>query len=125
MPRPVQARAWWADVEDVRERIERKRERERRTQRTALVSDGRAVAGAPAVRRGVRDVRPGRHLMVVPSGRPVPSGLPAQGDAPLFAHRRRRRRALRRVGPRPDRVAAWAVVLGFALVLAAALSAHG
>lgn len=120
MPRPAQAHAWWAEVEDVRERIERKRERERRAHHGVPAGrDGRPAVSAPAVRRGVREVRPGRHLMVVPSGRPVP------GDAPLFAHRRRRRRTLQRVGPRPDRVAAWAVVLGVALVLAAVLSAHG
>jgi hypothetical protein len=28
------------------------------------------------------------------------------------------------VGPHPDRIASWAVVLGFGLVLAALLSAH-
>jgi len=28
------------------------------------------------------------------------------------------------VGPNPDRIASWAVVLGFMLVLAALLSAH-
>jgi len=28
------------------------------------------------------------------------------------------------VGPRPDRIASWAVALGFLLVLAAILSAH-
>jgi hypothetical protein len=120
MPPPAQARAWWADVEDERERIERKRERERQARQAAsLGRDGLTVVRAPAVGRGVREVRPGRHLMVVRSQPPTPS------DAPLFAHRRRRRRALQRVGPRPDRVAAWAVVLGFALVLAAAISAHG
>jgi hypothetical protein len=29
-----------------------------------------------------------------------------------------------RVGPRPDRIAAWAVALGFLLVVVAVLSAH-
>jgi hypothetical protein len=41
---------------------------------------------------------------------------------------RRRRRPRRTpsewVGPHPDRIASWAVVMGFALVLAALLSAH-
>ncbi len=41
------------------------------------------------------------------------------------ARRRPRPRAAYRVGPRPDRIAAWAVVLGFLLVAAAILSAHG
>jgi hypothetical protein len=30
-----------------------------------------------------------------------------------------------RVGPRPDRIASWAVLLGFTLVIAALVSAHG
>lgn len=39
---------------------------------------------------------------------------------------RRRPRAsfAQRLGPRPDRIAAWAVVMGVALVLVALLSAH-
>jgi len=41
-------------------------------------------------------------------------------------HRRRpRRTAMEWVGPNPDRIAGWAVVLGFTMVLAALLSAHG
>jgi hypothetical protein len=40
------------------------------------------------------------------------------------ARRRPRPRMTHRVGPNPDRIAAWAVVLGVALVLAALLSAH-
>jgi hypothetical protein len=41
-------------------------------------------------------------------------------------HRRRPRRTPAEwVGPHPDRIAGWAVVMGFALVLAALLSAHG
>jgi hypothetical protein len=39
--------------------------------------------------------------------------------------RRPRPRAIQRVGSRPDRIAAWAVALGFLLVLVAILSAHG
>ena len=38
--------------------------------------------------------------------------------------RRPRPRLAQRVGPNPDRIAAWAVVLGVTLVLAALLSAH-
>ena len=108
MPRAAEARAWWADVEDVRERIERKRERERQSSLEGSVP-----------RRGVREVRPGRRLTVIRAG--VPSN-----DAPSLsaARRRPRRRLTQSVGPRPDRVAAWAVVLGFALVFAAILSAH-
>jgi hypothetical protein len=125
MPRPAQARAWWADVEDVRERIERKRERERQARGPVrLIADGKAVAALPASKRGVREVRPGSHLLAVPvAGRQRAPGARAAVGVP--ARRRARRGAMQRIGPHPDRAAAWAVVLGFALVLAAILSAHG
>ncbi len=51
----------------------------------------------------------------------VRTGVPAE----RYSRRRPRRRAMHRVGPRPDRIAAWAVGLGFLLVLVAVLSAHG
>jgi hypothetical protein len=41
------------------------------------------------------------------------------------ARRRPRARPMERVGPRPDRVAAWAVALGFLLFAVAVLSTHG
>lgn len=142
MPQPAQARAWWADVEDVRERIEHRRAHERqaragapapRPRRAAAIADGagssavRAPAtphGAePATLRGVREVRPGRHLTVVRS-LAGPTGGTAAGS---LARRRPTgvaRGVARQMGPRPDMLAAWAVALGFALVLAAILSAH-
>jgi hypothetical protein len=109
MPRAAEARVWWADVEDVRERIERRRERER---------SARSNVRPTAVQRGVREIRPGRRLVVV-------SDASIATPAPRDARRRPRRRVVQVVGPRPDRVAAWAVALGFLLVLAAILSAHG
>jgi len=111
MPRAAEAREWWADVEDVRERIERRRERERRAR-----SSVRPTAVSVA-QRGVREIRPGRRLVVVSDTAAPP--------LPRDARRRPRRRFVQVVGPRPDRVAAWAVALGFLLVLAAILSAHG
>jgi hypothetical protein len=110
MPRAVEARAWWAEVEDVRERIELRRERERSR---ALGRPG--AVGVPAMRRGVREVRTAKRLMLVDNGLPK-------------AHEQRprpRARPIERVGPHPDRIAAWAVALGFLLVLAALLSTHG
>jgi hypothetical protein len=107
MPRASEARAWWADVEDVRERIERRRDGERRA----------ATAGrnaAPAMRRGVREIRPGQRLML------VERAAPPSRDS----RRRPRLPAAQRVGPRPDMIAAWAVALGFVLVAVAILSAH-
>jgi hypothetical protein len=109
MPRASEARAWWADVEDVRERIERRRAREERLQATD------SATAVPAARRGVREIRPGRRLMLVESAAP-----PARDS-----RRRPRPRAVQWVGPRPDRIAAWAVGLGFLLVVVAILSAHG
>jgi hypothetical protein len=50
----------------------------------------------------------------------VDSAAPSARDS----RRRPRRRAVQRVGPRPDRIASWAVALGFLLVLVAVLSAH-
>jgi hypothetical protein len=109
MPRASEARAWWADVEDVRERIERRRDGERR----AATAAGRSTA--PAMRRGVREIRPGQRLMLVERAAPPP---------PRDSRRRPRLSAAQRVGPRPDMIAAWAVALGFLLVAVAILSAH-
>lgn len=108
MPRAAEARAWWADVEDVREKIERRRARELR-ERAAAGGEGMSTLG-----RGVREVRPGRRLMLVASQAPPPGP----------ARRRPRPRRIERIGPHPDRIAAWAVALGAMLVLAAILSAH-
>ncbi|HEV7937524.1 MAG TPA: hypothetical protein VGP18_05810 [Solirubrobacteraceae bacterium] len=108
MPRASEARAWWADVEDVRERIERRRDGERR----AATAAGKNVA--PAMRRGVREIRPGQRLMLVERAAPLPRD----------SRRRPRLPAAQRVGSRPDMIAAWAVALGFLLVAVAILSAH-
>ena len=108
MPRASEARSWWVDVEDVRERIEVRRARERPTAGVAMPATSR---------RGVREIRPGRRLIL------VESDAPAAREAEV--RRRNRPRAPRGLGPNPDRIAAWAVLLGFLLVLAAALSAHG
>jgi hypothetical protein len=108
MPRASEARAWWADVEDVRERIDRRRDSERR----AAILAGRNVV--PVMRRGVREIRPGQRLMLVERAAPPPRE----------SHRRLRLPAAQRIGPRPDRIAAWAVALGFLLVTVAILSAH-
>ncbi len=110
MPRAAEAREWWAEVDDVRERIERRRAR----------------MGTP-MPRGVRVVRS--------ESRPAPvrlmsidarmSAAAARSARTSGAGRRRPRpRPAQLVGPRPDRIASWAVALGFLLVLAAILSSH-
>jgi hypothetical protein len=121
MPRAAEARAWWADVEDLRERIERRQAREGMARVDGGVHDTdssvgmRTAAEALTVRRGVREIRPGRRLMLVETAAPPPR----------VGRRRPRPRPAQRVGPRPDRIASWAVALGFVLVLVALLSAHG
>ncbi|HSZ70296.1 MAG TPA: hypothetical protein VK756_08030 [Solirubrobacteraceae bacterium] len=113
MPRPAAAREWWAEVDDVRERIERRRARE----------------GVPA-RRGVRVVRPEAHaasarLLTVDARATASAARGARRvSGPATGRRRPRPRPAQLVGPRPDRIASWAVALGFLLVLAAILSAH-
>ncbi|HEY3828898.1 MAG TPA: hypothetical protein VGL57_06855 [Solirubrobacteraceae bacterium] len=111
MPRGSEAREWWAEVDDVRERIERRRARE----------------GGPT-RRGVRVVRPESRptpvrLMSVDARLSASAARDASAGTRL-ARRRPRPRPAQLVGPRPDRIASWAVALGFLLVLAAILSAH-
>jgi hypothetical protein len=181
MPQP-EPRAWWSDVQDLRDSIERKREREaRRGLRLDARSAARAVAerteGEPASRpgeippavtdptemaSGVHDfmesddlewaARPRRRfertaperrgrfaraehdapaetspLSVPPRRRTVeitghPVGGPTLPRLVEIDRRRPARRAVERVGPRPDRIALWAVVLGFFLILVAVTS---
>jgi hypothetical protein len=194
-----ETRAWWDDVQHVRDSIERKREDEaRRGLRLDARSAARAVAeraageanaaaGTPdapdagpddwAPRRGrrferaaperrgrfARADREGRqrgangephpdagHPAAAPLGRPAraDAGHPSEAPRPLTVPRRRRtveitgrtvgapalprlvevdrrrpaRRPVERVGPRPDRLALWAVVLGFFLIFVAVTS---
>jgi hypothetical protein len=113
MPRPAEARTWWAEVDDVRERIERRR----------------ASEGGHA-RRGVRVVRPGSHaaaarLVSLDSQMAATAAHGARRvSGPSGSRRRPRQRPAQLVGPRPDRIASWAAALGFLLVLAAILSSH-
>jgi hypothetical protein len=182
MPQP-ETRAWWDDVQYLRDSIERKREDEARR---GLRLDARAAARAVAERAAgeasaaltedEQDMDPdlvprrGRRFeRSVPERRgrftradrqreahaearrepahaqDAPEAVPAR---PLAAPRRRRtveitgrtvgtptlprlveidrrrpaRRAVERVGPRPDRLALWAVVLGFFLIFVAVTS---
>ena len=179
MPKP-ETRAWWSDVQHVRDSIERRREREANR---SLRLDARAAARAVAEREdeptqaqeptqvgeipsGVHDFlqsdefewatrpgrrfersserssseRRGRHARVAPEA-PAPAnpldpparrrtveitGHPVGGPSlPRLVEidrRRPARRAVERVGPRPDKIALWAVVLGFFLILVAVTS---
>jgi hypothetical protein len=65
---------------------------------------------------------PGRRTVTI-RGQVAPPSR-ATSTTLIIPARRPPRRAVERIGSRPDRVAMYAVVLGVLLVLAAALSAH-
>jgi hypothetical protein len=164
MPQPN--RAWWDDVQYLREPLERKREKEARR---GLRLDARAAARAVAERHAgdpIADPDTVHELDAVPrrrfersaperrgrfsraehgpSGRasapeapvplPAPSrrrtveitgrtvGAPALPRLVQIDRRRPARRAVERVGSRPDRIALWAVVLAFFLIFVAVTS---
>jgi hypothetical protein len=193
-----EARAWWADVQDVRESIERRRAgladssapvdalAERRFVRRAAESlpplddlewtsespshtggrfdrtgrSSRSEHPRPRARRTGAERRGGdaagdRHDVEPESGRvtAMPSAADATAAAATAAlippparrtvqitgrtvaapalprlveveRRRPARRPTERVGPRPDRIALWAVLLGFFLILVAATSSN-
>ncbi len=93
----------------MRERIERRRTDE---------SDDPRAPRRTATRRGVRELRTGPRLTLVRTEAPVPAER-------TQLRRRPRPRAVQRIGPRPDRIAAWAVALGALLLVLAVLTAHG
>ncbi len=129
-----EAHAWWADVQHLREPIERQRAEATRRERSRgeahrdpapapepLADPGLAVpAAAPARRpRGVSASASARRTVQI-TGRTVPApSVPRLVD---IERRRPARRPAARVGPRPDRLAMWAVLLGFFLILVAATS---
>ena len=114
-----EARAWWADVQYLREDFER---------RDAARGEGRADAvEAPhdpsdelAVRRAVREQGRERRTIEI-RGHAVPA--PPVPRLVEVERRRPPRRSAERVGTRPDRVAAWALVMALVLILVAVGSA--
>jgi hypothetical protein len=166
MPQP-DTRAWWDDVQYLREPLERKREKEAHR---GLRLDARAAARAVAERHAGDPVatldpdaihepdampRTRRFERSAPERRGRfaradhgPAARPPEAHAPLPAPSRRRtveitgrtvgapalprlveidrrrpaRRPVERVGARPDRLALWAVVLGFFLIFVAVTS---
>lgn len=99
-----EARAWWADVEDLRERIESRRAGARPS---PSPEPGTAAPGHPAGRRTV-----------------TITGHPATGPAPrpLVPGRERPPRAVAAATRSPDRIAGWAALLGLVLVLVSTAS---
>lgn len=98
------------------------------------VGSGAVPAGEPGygdprpARPNYGDPRPARPNTAPPARRTVKiQGRGAERNLPVPdpARRRSSRRAYERTGFRPDRLAMWAVVLGFMLVVVAIASAHG
>jgi hypothetical protein len=131
-----EAHAWWADVQHLREPIERRRAEATRAERSRAeahrapapdaepLADPRLTVGAtPLARRprGASAATPASTRRTVQiTGRTVPApSVPRLVD---IERRRPARRPAARVGPRPDRLAMWAVLLGFFLILVAATS---
>jgi hypothetical protein len=133
----TEAPAWWADVEHLRDVYERTDEARRRADRAdradvAQRADARASRApenverrqsdparpAPVARRGPHargTALPARRTVEI-RGRTVPA--PAVPRVELD-RRRPPRRAIERVGPRPDRLALWALLMGLMLILVA------
>jgi hypothetical protein len=128
-----EAHAWWADVQHLREPIERRRAETTRAERSRAeahrapdpdpepLAEPRFTVGAPPRRpRGASAAAASSRRTVQITGRTVPApSVPRLVD---IQRRRPARRPAARVGPRPDRLAMWAVLLGFFLILVAATS---
>jgi hypothetical protein len=84
----------------------------------------------PARRTVVITGRPDKgHVRPVRESAPPPSGtvvsLPTRGPRIVEIDRRRPpRRPVERLGPRPDRIAMWAVVMALFLILVTIASSH-
>jgi hypothetical protein len=105
----VDGGGWWAEVEHLREPLERRRaERAEEEPRRTVKIRGQAIAGTSA-----RQLYP---TSEAPAPR-VPEAV-VRRDRP-------RRSAPDRLGSNPDRIAAWAVVFGLLMAIVAATTAHG
>lgn len=125
----TEARAWWADVEHLRDVYERTDEARRRADRAENVARHaardrqhvEAEAGrAPAIARRASHAKgtaiPARRTVEI-RGRTVPAPTVPR---PVDVDRRRQaRRPIERVGARPDRLAMWALLMGIVLILVA------
>ena len=125
----TEARAWWADVEHLRDVYERTDEARRRADRADLEarhagrerlhSDAEAPRPGAAPRRGGHakgTAIPARRTVEI-RGRTVPA--PAVPRTVEVDRRRPPRRPVERVGTRPDRLAMWALFMGIVLILVA------
>jgi hypothetical protein len=123
----TEARAWWADVEHLRDVYERTDEARRRADLAEVAAQrsrepthieseviGRVPSRGPHTKG---TAIPARRTVEI-RGRTVPApAVPRSVE--LDRHRRPARRPVERVGPRPDRVAMWALLMGIVLILVA------
>ncbi len=100
--------AWWTEVEHLREPLERRRAaRPPEVSRRTVRIRGQAIAGTSARQlHPAAEAPPPRRLDPLPRERP-------------------RRSTPERLGSRPDRIAAWAVVFGLMMAVMAAATAKG
>jgi hypothetical protein len=105
MSQQAEARSWWADVEHLRDVIEDRR---------AATPEESMQARYERVHRQERE-RPTVQI----TGRPVSSMRLVEVE-----RRRPPRSAIERLGPRPDRIAMWAVLLGVFCCVVALTTAH-
>jgi len=104
----AEGRAWWTEVEHLREPLERSRaSRPPDGQRRTVRIRGQAIAGTAARQlHPTTPAPPPRRLEPLPRGR-------------------RRSTTRERLGSRPDRIAAWAVVFGLLMAAMAVATAKG
>ena len=106
MSQQAEARSWWADVEHLRDVIE--------DRRAATTPEESMEARYERVHRHERERR-----TVQITCRPVSSLRLVEVE-----RRRPPRTPMERLGPRPDRIAMWAVLLGVFCCIVALTTAH-
>ena len=103
MSQQAEARSWWADVEHLRDEIESRRE----------------LTPEESMQARIERVHARERRTVQITGRPVSSLRLVEVE-----RRRPPRTPMERLGPRPDRIAMWAVLLGIFCCIVALTTAH-
>ena len=103
MSQHAEARSWWADVEHLRDTIESRR----------------AATPEESMQARHERVHARERRTVQITGRPVSSLRLVEVE-----RRRPSRTPMERLGPRPDRIAMWAVLLGIFCCVVALTTAH-
>ncbi|MDX6657760.1 MAG: hypothetical protein QOH62_2553 [Solirubrobacteraceae bacterium] len=118
----AEARAWWADVEHLREAAERRQASD--DDMTSITPRRRFQREEPLTPQASMEARlervhsPERRTVQI-TGRPVSALRLVEVE-----RRRPARSPMERLGPRPDRIAMWAVLMGVFLCVVALSTAH-